>query len=494
MKKIAIINIIAILGLIFFSTGCTEDWEEMNTDPNNPNEVPATNILAHSLRYFGDAFYDDWNNMNCFTSFAGHVTKIQYVDEARYEHRESTINFMWEDAYNLQIDQKKMSQIAMDQDKPKTNAVAETFSVFLWQMMTDTWKAIPYSEALSGEDGENTPVYDSQESIYGDLISRLEAANNAFNEPVNEANPDILGDGDVMYGGNFAQWQKFCNSIRLKIAMRISEVDPGTAQSLAETILGNPGNNPIMESNGDNAFLYWPGTAPYKEPWAENLETRDDHGMARTLVDTLKNLSDPRLPVYAETNPDGEYIGLVEGAVKGSFNLDTISRIGFRYRQDPQGFSPFMRYSETMFNVAEAALNGWNTGGWTAQAAYEAGVRGSLEENGVDEADINAYMAQPRVAWGGTEAENREKIYKQKWISLFKQGHEAWAFTRRTDFPAIDAAPGSPYPDHNRQPFRYPYPTQEKILNETEYSKISSDIVDNYWGQQMWWDTRSGVQ
>ena len=500
MKKLNIISSIVLLGLIFFGLSCTEGWEEMNEDPNNPSSAPGTNILAHTLRVTGDAFFDDWQDMNNFMSYSGQVTKIQYIDEAKYDYRESVVNTAWTNYYNLQLDLQKMRKIAEENSKPKSYAVAEVFSVYLWQFMTDMWKSIPYTNALKGEEQNFQPEYDTQQSIYMDLLDRLETANEALNQPVNEANPDNLGAGDVLYGGDKAKWQKFCNSLRLRIAIRISKIDPATAQSVVETILTDLENNPIFESNDDNAYLWWPGAAPYKEPWAENLETRDDHGMAKTMVEKLKDLDDPRLEVYAKPNPDGEYVGVVEGAAEGSFATKNISRIGEKYREDPAGFTPFMRYAETMFNVAEAALLGWNTGSFTAQGAYEEGMRASLEENSVNQidgstlitdAEITEYMNQPEVAWDPANGFNL--IYTQKWISLFKQGREAWALQRRTDFPKMSPAPASVYPGHNRQPFRYPYPTQEKNLNTANNNAASEGIVDQYWGQQMWWDTRTGV-
>ena len=92
MKKIfQNILSITIVGLLL-TTACTDDWEELNTDPNNPTVVPATNLLAQSIRYFGDTYYDAWFNMNNTSTYAGHLGKIQYIDEARYYERESVID------------------------------------------------------------------------------------------------------------------------------------------------------------------------------------------------------------------------------------------------------------------------------------------------------------------------------------------------------------------------------------------------------------------
>ncbi len=109
-------------------------------------------------------------------------------------------------------------------------------------------------------------------------------------------------------------------------------------------------------------------------------------------------------------------------------------------------------------------------------------------------------MAQANVSWGGAGSwgyTNLQKIYYQKWVSLFKQGHEAWAETRRTDIPLMGVAPGAVpttlLTAHNRPPFRWPYPTSEYTLNEAVVEANDDAIVDRFWGEKMWWDKRTGV-
>jgi len=154
-----------------------------------------------------------------------------------------------------------------------------------------------------------------------------------------------------------------------------------------------------------------------------------------------------------------------------------------------------MKAASRLFIKAEAYERNLATG--DAQAAYEAGVTASCEEHDVAPGQIIAYLSDPNVAWDDNTGDygytNLEKIYFQKWISLFKQGHEAWAETRRTDIPQLNAAPGSPYSGHNRPPFRWPYPTYEYNLNPGVPEQWDGEIVDRFWGDQMWWDTRTGV-
>lgn len=488
MKKTVKLNILLVVALIFASLSCTKNFEEMNTNPNQPVDVPSTNILCYDLRYAGDNFFNAWQGMNEMCSYAGHISKIQYIDEARYNFREGVVNNAWLYYYYIMNDLKVIMRKSDEEGTMNMKAAAMTFQAMLLQMTTDQWGDVPWTQALKGfdEDQITNPAYDSQSQIYMTILTQLKTAGDMFAEGHN----DGLGDGDILFGGDAGKWQKFCNSLRLRVATRMSIVDPGNAKTHIEEVLGNPGQYPIMESNDDNAFLYWPGVSPYKEPYYEDSETRDDHGVCSYIIDVLKENNDPRLPVYAHPNDNGEYEGIPPGAIDGTFTLPEISRIGARYRDDATGFSPFMRHAEVLFAIAEAAKNGWNTPGWTAQQAYEAGIIASMEENGVAQEDIETYMAQPAIAWNN----DMKQIYLQKWICLFKQGQEAWAENRRTDVPVIDVAPGSVYVGiHNRQPFRYPYPTDEDNLNNANYAPAAAKVTDYFWGEQLWWDKRTGV-
>jgi hypothetical protein len=497
MKKIIKINIILVIGLIVSFISCTKDFENMNKDPNRPLDVPSSNILAHSLRYSGDNFFNAWQGMNEMCSYAGQISKIQYVDEARYNFREGVVNNAWSD-YNTTLNDLNIIQKKSDAEGTMNmKAAAMTFSCMLWQMSTDQWKAIPYSLALQGIEGITNPAYDLQPDIYFALADKLKEAADLF-----ASGPeDALGDGDLLFNGDVAKWQKFCNSLRLRLAIRMSSATNTAgavdkAKSIVQEVMGDPGKYPVMASNDDNAFLFWPGSAPYKEPYEEDSETRDDHGVCSVMIDVLIMHNDPRLPVYAHPAYIDSitglpvYRGVEPGAIDGTFRMDTISRIGARFRDNPAGFTPFMRYSEVLFDIAEASFLGWTTG-WTAQDAYQAGIQASMEENDItDQAAIDAYMAQAEISWNS----DVKQIQLQKWICIYKQGQEAWAENRRTDEPLVEVSPGSAYPGHNRQPFRYPYPTDEQNLNGPNVDAVSGGIVDLFWGQQMFWDTRTGVQ
>lgn len=483
MKNNIIIRFTFTLVMALFLSGCTSDFGEINIDPDRAKDAPANNVLAFVLTYHSDTYYDSWNNLNEPSSYGGQIAKIQYIDEARYNFRPGVVENKWYYGYITLQNIKEIKSKAEADEATNLLAIAKVLEAYIFQAMTDTWRDLPYTDALRMGDGVLLPSYDKQEDIYPALLSTLEEANNLFNQGGNDA----IGDGDLLFGGDVVKWQKFCNSLRLRMAMRISDVSP-LGKSTVEAIMGSPSTNPIMQSNADNAFYWYPGSSPYEDTWFEDSKTRDDHGMSDVLINALKDLDDPRLPVYAHpAESDGQYRGFTIGAAAQP-NISTISRIGARFRDDPAGFVPYMRYAETMFHLAEAAQKGYNVG-MNAQTAYEAAVTGSLLENDIAQADITAYLAGDG-AFDGT----LETIYLQEWISLFKQGMEAWSLYRRTGVPTTHyVAPGSSYPGHNSPPFRYPYPNNESSLNGANSAPYISDVVDDFWGKQMWWDTRTGV-
>lgn len=466
-----------LVGILFFAS-CTDGWEEMNKDPNRPTEVPATNILGQSLRFFADTYYDPWFNMNNVSTYAGHLGKIQYIDESRYFEREGVINDEWADLYYTVNDLENAKQIALKNGNNYLYAAALTFQSLIFGIGTDSWRDMPFTEAIAAGEGIVNPPYSTQETIYPALLDSLKKAGDLFAQ----TELSKLGAGDFLFGGDVAKWRKFANSLRLRFAMRIADVSQVGKDNITD-VLTHLSTYPIMESNADNAFLYWPGSSPYKEPWMEDSESRDDHAVGSYLINYMKSTSDPRLPVYAKpAESDGQYRGVIPGVSDEAIgDIKQYSRIGARFRDVATGFTPFMRYSEVLFIISEAAAKGYTTY-MTPEAAYNAGVLASMDENGVDG---TAFLA--------ANPYSTTNLYLQKWVSLFKEGHEAWAEARRHDILAMSPAPGSRFPGHNRPPFRFSYPTNEANLNGANFAPYGATVVDKFWGKQMWWDTRTGV-
>ena len=182
MKKIIqIILSSSLLGILLFAS-CTKDWEEMNTDPNSPTNVPASNLLGQSIRYFADNYYDAWFNMNNTGTYAGHLGKIQYLDESRYFERESSINNAWTDLYYTVNDLENAKKLALEEGNQNLYAAALTFQTFVFSIGTDGWRDMPFFDAIKGNMGIVNPTYNTQEEIYPALLDSLKKAGDIFAE------------------------------------------------------------------------------------------------------------------------------------------------------------------------------------------------------------------------------------------------------------------------------------------------------------------------
>lgn len=483
------------------TVGCTDSFDEINNDPDNAADVPNANLLAYSIYYTSYRFYDRWFALDEPMSFCGYISKMSYIDESRYNYRTGVQDSNWAYLYrilnNVMDIQRRAGEISVN-----LLNVAKVLEVNLIQIATDRWRDVPYTAAVRMDEGYLTPAYDTQEEIYPAMLARLKEAADGLAE----GGGDDISDGDLLFGGDIMKWRKYCNSLRMRLAVRISEVSSELAKSTIEEVLGNPEKYPLMESNEDNAFFWWQGSdSNYYEPVANAYRTRKTEFCASdVMVDNLLEAEDPRISVFFTPTPASQTVGdedytdgtpVYRGYTIGAVSNATAKRYsvwGYKYGQDLGGFSPWMRVAEVYFHIAEAAMLGYNTASYgTAADNYEKAVRFSMVENEVADADADAYLAN-----AGKFDNTLKKIWYEEWVAMFKQGMEGWSLYRRTGIPENNyIAPGraAQYADHNVPPLRSPYPATELNLNGTNNAPYNAEVVDNLWGKPMWWDTREGV-
>lgn len=493
---------ILFLSCGLFMTGCTSDFEEINTDPDAFASAPYTNMLGYVITQG----MNQWGTSLDVCQWAGYVSAVQYLNNyGGYTPTNNTYGNRWYNSYwgytQLQDIIDRIAEESTPDNFRKMRDVCMLWQNYLMYNVLNAFGSIPYSEAFKGKEGILQSKYDPEEGIWNSILTNLKTVADSFASGY--AGSDVgLGSGDFLFGGDINLWQKFCNSLRLRIAMRIVNVAPGVAKSTVEEIFNNSSKYPYIATISDQAYFWWQGTKPYYEPWYDNSVTRDDDGMADIFIDHLKKMSDPRLFVYAKpAATDGEYRGYENGAKINPANIYAISRIGAMFRDDPAGFSPLYKTSETYYMMAEAALRGWNVP-MSAEDAYNKGVLTSMEENGIADEDAQAYLEGPGKFDGSFEM-----LYFEQWVSMFKEGIEAWSFYRRTGYPTYihtaKAADGvTPrYPGarstykgiHNDVPFRFPYPNNQFSYNRQNVLDASQGIENYVWGKQVWWDTRTDV-
>lgn len=371
--------------LIWSATGCTNSFEEINQDPDNATNVPNGNLLAYVIYYTSYRFNDRWFAMDEPMTFCGYAAKMSYIDESRYSYRTNIQDSNWEYVYRILNNVMDLQGRAT----PGSNLlnVAKVMEVTVMQVATDRWRDVPYSDAVKMSEGILTPKYDKQEDIYPALLAKLKEAADGFAS--NEGTDDI-SDGDLLFGGDITKWQKYCNSLRLRLAIRISEVSPELAQSTVEEVLGDPSRYPVMDSNDDNAFFWWQGSdSNFFEPIADEYRTRKtEYCASDVMVDNLLAADDPRIGIYftptpaSQTEGDDDYTDgtpVYRGYTIGA-SSNAVSKLysvwNYKYGQDLGGFSPWMRVAEVYFHIAEAAMLNYDTGSYgTAAANYEKAVR-----------------------------------------------------------------------------------------------------------------------
>lgn len=479
MKRLSKVAALAF-GLALAVSACDQGLTDINENPNQPTAVPVEFLLPTAIQSSVQAAMGSWQMLSHTNIWPQHTVQIQYPDEERGIVRPANMDGLWQGYYTGGLqDIKTVIDIATEDGHVNAQGVGLIWKSWIYHIVTDYWGDIPYSEALNPyAEGGITPAYDPQSAVYAGMLSDLTTGVGLLSSSAQD-----LGSGDLIYGSDIDAWRKFGNSLRMRLAMRMSEVDAAGAQA-AFVAAYNAGG---FTSNADNAFLDYPGL-PYGQPLFENWQGRDDYGISKTMVDTLASWNDPRLYLYAEPAAnDGEYRGHGNGRLSliAGTSLDDYSRIGDFWRADGENTpSTIMTYSEVLFLQAEAAARGWISG--NPATLYEEAIEANMTQyepydGGIAQADIDAYLAQARVAYVDINS-----IHFQKWISLFLVGPEAWSNVRRTGVPDLAMGPDVTI---SRIPVRLIYPDTEQSLN---LANLQAAVARQGGGLDLitplWWD------
>ena len=444
------------------ATGCDSRFEDVNSNPNEPEQVTPNLLLPNILR----------SSVNTSVNTA-HTTGnlvLQYVSKVSFATEIDRYNWAgvgyWEAYYDDLRNVSDMIRIAQERENPNYEGVGLVLKSWIFSMLTDAYGRVPFSEANTP--GENTPVYDPQPAIYEGILADLERANSLIDPGSGQAI-----QGDILYDGDLLKWKKLANSLRLSLLIRLSEEDI-----------------PVFEGNADNAALEYLDSRPNEWPrHTSRVGTFRTYRMSQTLTDTLKTLDDPRLSVFAD-RPDSldTFVGVPNGLTDDASNEFNGGRAfqsslnTTRYFEEPNAAEGLiMTHAEVLFLRAEAAARGW-TGG-DAQSLYERGVEAAMDQYGQSMPD--GYLDQAGVEYPtGNPQAAIDRINKQKWIALFYTGLEGWFNWRRTGTP--DIAPSVENVNQDQIPVRFRYPESEQSLNAENYQAALDEQGDNNINTTMW--------
>ena len=521
-KKSLLSSLLGFALITVVLSGCTKDFTKINTDANSlssvgPNEYPYM---------FSYALMSPMLSPDNFEIGEGTIASVysQFFSQAahsfptdRYVVVQPWMPACWNPVYINAAPQLKTIINNTDANSAE-NALANIWWVWMFSRVTDYFGPVPYFDAASGQ---SSVAYTPQDSIYYDFFPRLTAAVNVLK---NHTTEKPFGSFDLVYGKKsdpVVAWIKFANTLRLRLAMRISKVEPDRARTEAEAAVAAG----VMTDLADDAYMPH-NKINYNEFNGLAVTAGwDDVRMSSAMASILKGYNDPRLTVYWQPAvATGEYTGARNGMFTSEKIIDENSRLftsnlGTKWTYWDTNVNDWktnydvpqdiMHAAEAYFLKAEGALNGWNMGG-SAKELYETGIRTSMQQWGItNQAAINDYIASNAVpialndyfdspavndypiSFSGDATMQRKQIAQQKWLALFPDGQEGWAEVRRSGYPELYNIIHSENPDISENQFirRMPFLSAESQTNGAAVSKAVNllggpDKVTT----PLWWD------
>lgn len=485
-----------LVGLMtLFFIGCTDNFEEININPNAPTVANPggllTNIIFEPINpHLGIQVeltnqimhYVVWRNGN-------------NLDRYDFAAGDGTFTSVWNSHYkSLRNYNDLISEVNGNAALQSYEAVAKIMRAFQMATVTELWIDAPFTQAGLGLDGLQ-PTYDSQETIYTAVLADLKEANELL------AGAGFPQGGDVLFGGDEMMWKKMANSLRLRYLLRLSNVAAVNAASEIAAIVNNPTQFPIITSNAESAIYDFTGVAPNTSDFSQRAPSNvGSLNISERFIQTLDGVDnedntaddDPRLAFWGllpscnfngDTSPEctGKYLGAKNGTSRevaqgtgGNAELYSSSHTGL-FQSDAGALDfTYISYGEVEFILAEAAMKGWISS--SAEDHYNAAITANLDQWGIAMPD--GFLERGDVQFDGT----MERLMTQKWIAmLWNNTVEMWGEQKRTGLPDLTTSLGPFATDISggKIATRVFYPTLEQSVNAGNYSSASSKFGNN---------------
>jgi hypothetical protein len=472
-----------IIAASILVASCSNNLEDLNKNTKDPSAVAGESLFTGAQKALIDQIAEINVNENNTQLWSQFLQETTYTDESNYDQVTRTIpenlfSAIYRDALKDLDEAGKViaeTTYVTDEETANTNnklMIIEIMKVYAFSHLVETFGDIPYTEALNID--ILTPKYDDGMTVYKDLIARLTTAISSLDD----SKGSFINNEDNLYGGDVAGWNKFANSLKLRMGIVLADSDNAFAKTTVESAI----TGGILTSSADNANLAYLSAAPNTNPVHTNvvLSGRNDFVAGATIIDLMNSLNDPRRPLWFET-VGGVYVG---GEIGTPSTYSLFSHLSAQIiAANMPGV--IMSYSEVQFLLAEAAARGYITGD-SAANHYVSAITASIDEWGGSTADAATYLAQPSVDYATQIATKtyKEVIGTQRYISLFKRGVEAWLSIRLMDYPvmAVPTEALSGFPN------RYTYPIVEQTINAANYNAAASAIGEDTPEQKLFFD------
>ncbi len=515
--------------------GCTKNFKDYNT---NPNALPVDQInydnvflggffkqMEESIFPVGGTGSSSTNAYQTAENLCGDIFGGYHGQTHNWNAAGDNTTYNFTIGWNATAFNSFYTNVVKNCDtvnkyaakNPDILAVAKIIKIEAAHRVVDMYGPLPYfnTGTVIGSLGSE---YDSMDSIYYSFFEDLDSAINTL-KPFAQLGAAPLRYYDAVYWGNYTQWIKFANSLKLRLAMRIVYVDPVKAQKYAEEAVND--SYGVIEENKDNATMQGVEGVTYTNPLGGLTIDYQEARMSANMQSFLLGYEDPRCARYFNpgtrpSDPANTYRGIRSGSLVSAANTTKY----ILYSTLKYDFNViWMPAAEVYFLRAEGALRGWKMGG-SKQQLYEKGIElsfsqwglGSSSSYAANSTSIPAAYTDPlnsscnvqvgsnlstiKIAWdeAATFETNLERIITQKWIAIYPNGQEAWSEFRRTRYPKI-------FPIVNNQSGgtvntqiqvrRLPYPYSEYQFNAANLAKGITLLggPDNG-GTKLWWDAK----
>ena len=499
MRQSKYITIITMACALFFASCSDEYMENMNTDPSKAATIdPNAQLTTAQLQTYGDlSMMEIYRNYHyAFTQqLMGCWNTTNYGGRHTLDNNE--MSRIWTSFYTQSLKNIIDAQYrtAEDAEKVNINSVLRIYRVYLMSIITDTYGDAPFSEACLGFiEGKFNPKYDKQEDIYNAFFLELEDAVNKIDPTKDKVT------GDLIYAGDVTKWQQLANSLRLRFAMRISNVNPTKAQTEFENALAANGGV-ITDASSDALIKYMTiafsfGQEAYSDYRGNSLSqllfgndpANNPSYLCSTFFNQLYNSGDPRTfkisrcyydGLMSATSPDNR-VDITQEMIEKGIAFSPRDPGAYSWEPWPTGYDSdickelavnnpsvtvtmarevepklannflksdnpgvVMTSAEVKFLMAEATVKKWNVGSVSAEDLYKQGVRAAMDfltDNygctATTDAEFDAFI-QDKGAFGHTDNQKLEAINTQAWILHFTNPAECWANVRRSGYPKL---------------------------------------------------------
>lgn len=505
---------IIVFTLIIAGSSCKKDFLSLETNPNTPSVAAPDLLLSGALKTAAALQNSNQYNMYaCWIGYLSYSTGFQ-VNTALEQYIITTGTYdVWTNYY---LNISNFSALAATGSGANYTAIAKIMMVFDYEQLVDNYNNIPYSQAIKGT-ANLTPTYDSGSAVYDDLLKQLDAAITGIQGAGSALTP---GAGDIMFKGNMTSWIKFANTLKLRIALRQSNlsaktsalktavaatqalgyaggtVNPGYNNSDANGGQQSPmylsygigangaglGSNATYQANAYGAHFYGKNNDPrlgqvYSSTSTPNAAATT--GLKDAVIETVGTAVVVASPFGAGTPPNG-----ITPPSTGRANISP-SKYGPGVLKSPTQNANMISTAEAYFLQSEAVARGYITG--DAAALYASGISASFVDDGLTAADAATYTAQPQIAYpaaGSLDAQIKA-IIVQKWAALnLYNAQEAFHEFQRTGYP--DDIPTSITTGANapNNVTRIPYPNTEYSTNSTN---VTAQGTINVFTSKIFW-------